>query len=302
VSGVVDESGNGFEVFGFNPNTPVSMLKADGKLYVLNANRVFNYDAAAANAADPEAEPKQVLDYAPASIHAFSIGADGSLTPAQAGDQALMVGTESKPGHAYVMNGSFNPSAMADLGDGRLAVVTRGLGSGNTSVLHVYNIEDFTSGLSGANSDIAITDGSALNFSINASPHLPIVELGGTPYALLGSNDGTGRVALVNLGKDVVDSERLEFFGVFDGETNVASIVPDGDRAYVISDKGDIRPLYLFDNAEQGISFGSVGPVKKLATTDAGTHYVAGLSGNSLVAASPNNYSKASITAGPSSI
>jgi hypothetical protein len=280
---------------GFTPNSPI-LGQIGNELYAVCSNDTLNRPAALEGLTP-------IIDFAPVSAHAFIINADGSLSP-KAGVSPQPI---SEEGNVSVLFGAFNPKAVADLGDGRIAILVQGVpGRGNSSTIQVLNTSNFESGLgeTAFSSYIDLTDSGGLNFFANNSGNLAIIHLEvqgadgpeAVPHAIVGSADGSGRVALVNLAPDVPEETRTTFISVYkDAElADIAAIVADGDRAYVVSDTGKIRTLFLADSAEaDGPKFGNVGPVHNLNTVPPGTRMEAALSGSSILVAQPGNYSQA---------
>jgi hypothetical protein len=226
---------------------------------------------------------------APPSIHAFTISQDG-LTPKTFGPQHLQAGKDISDGYARILDGFYNPAAIANVGDGRLAVLIRGIGSAET----------------GADGGVAppspshillfnTADGSYARESINlasmvagASNQLPIVKLNSVSFALVGAGDGSGRVAKVNL-----DTGDVKYVGVFGPGHNVVGVVVDeaGSQAIAVSNQGKVISLNLKEIDLQ-TQLPTVGEAHDLPA-DA---RVAALRGNSLVVAHPNKYSQVTIT------
>lgn len=255
------------------PNTPVSMAVVGNTVYVLNANRAFNNQAAL--------DGLDVLDYAPATVHAYTLGGDGSLTPATVGDVEMVVNGELTPGHAYPLFGQYAPAAIADVGDGRLAVLIRGIGGGdNPSKVIVFDPSD----PGNTSAEYSITDSAGLNFWAGTSNQLNIVDYNDAPHALVGAGDGSGRLAMVNL-----DDGTTTYVGVFTGDANVQSISVNATHNVVVvtSSNGEARTVNL----------GEVDEITGLPTVGQ-THTIpadpkeSAIIGNNVIVAHPMSYTR----------
>jgi hypothetical protein len=287
-----EDGANAGVTVSIDPNSPSSMTVDGDTLYVLNTN--FDNDQNGAF----------FQSLAPISIHAFSISPDG-LTVKVFGDQRLQANGVDSPGHALILNGQYGHGAIASVGDGRLAVLVRGPNKGNDSRIILLESEDPK-----VQTQIPLSDVAGM-FNASTSNQLPIVMLNDSPHALVGAGDGSGRVAMVNLG-----TGKVKFIGVFevpmdeqgnfikdqDGNIpeadrqNVISIVVDeaGKQAFAVSEQGKVRSINLQDL--DGLT--GLPTVGEIHTLPADAH-VAALRGNSLVVAHPNNYSQFTVNAVP---
>jgi hypothetical protein len=270
-----EDGANAGVTVSIDPNTPVSMTVAGDTLYSLNMNLSNDQNGAFTKS------------LAPATIHAFSIGQDG-LTEKPFGAQRLQANGVDSVGHALVLDGHYVPAAIADVGDGRLAVLIRGVAHpDNASRIILLEIEDPS-----VQTQIDLSDSAGLNMWAGDSNQLPIVTLNNIPHALVGAGDETGRVALVNLDTGVV-----HYVGVFGDGHNVVSIVVDeaGSQAIAVSEQGKAISINLTEiDGLSGLPM--VGAAHDLPA-DA---RVAALRGNSLVVAHPNKYSKVDVAPAPS--
>lgn len=259
-------------VSSIQPNTPVSMTILGDTLYVLNANMAYNQQAAL--------EGLDVLDYAPPTIHAYTIGDSGTLTPKAIFEEP----TEPAFEFALPLIGQFAPAAINTTPDGNLAVLIRGIGGGdNPSKILVINPEN-----PAESQEISITDSAGLNFWAGPSNEMPIVDFNGSPHALVGAGDGTGRLAMVNL-----DDGSTSYVGVFSGETNVVSVVVDtsGTQLVAVSDTGSIRTVNLGEIDEiSGLP--KVGEIHSIPAEPR----LAALRGNSMIVAHPTSYTQVEVT------
>jgi hypothetical protein len=275
---------NGTEatVNSFSPNTPVSMIHVGNQLFALTRNVAIN--------------PRDgSLDLAPATILAYDVDSSGELTAAPVGavqEGGVIAGTSDKH-NAYLLEGTFNPTAIGATEDGRLVVVSQGIPGENATSIQVLNA-DFTSGItSGAgSSEIVITDAANPDFDFVANSASQVSIAGN--LALVGSADGSGRVAVVDISAAGPSggAPRVRFVKAFDDGSDIANIVVDSNsNAYAISDSGQIRSI----NLTAGANFGKVGEAVSLANVNAGSALPAALRAGSIVVAHPGGYSKASV-------
>ncbi len=262
-------------VSSIQPNTPVSMTIVGDTLYVLNANMALNQQAAL--------EGLEVLDYAPATIHAYTIGDGGSLTPQPLGAVEMTVDGEAAPGHALPLFGQYAPAAITTTPDGRLAVLIRGIGGGdNPSRILLINPEN-----PAESQEITLSDSAGLNFWAGSSNELPIVDFNGAPHALVGAGDGTGRLAMVNL-----DDGSTSYVGVFSGEANITSVVVDtsGTQLVAVSDTGNVRSVNLAE-------IDDISGLPKVGQTHSipAEPRLAALRGNSMIIAHPTSYTQVEV-------
>ncbi len=271
-------------VIHFTPNTPVSMVRSGTHLYVLTRNH-------AVNPVDGS------LDLAPATILRYDVNAtNGSLTPVSIGAvQSNVIAGTSTPHNAYLMDGAYNPTALAVASDGRLVAVTQGIPGENASSIHVFN-PDMTSGItSGAgSSEIIISDAANPDYDFVASSSSQVALYGNN--AIVGSMDGSGRIAIVDVSAAGPSggANRTRFVTVFDDGSDIANVVlnPNGQFAYVISDSGAIRAVTL----TEGANFGKVGDTFSLASgVMPGTTIPAAFRSSSIIAARPLHYSRAEV-------
>jgi len=277
-------------VNSFSPNTAVSMVRVGNRLYTIERNLVLN----ATNGQ---------IDMAPTTIHRWDVnGTNGHLTPTPIGDAQSVnqVPGSSTASNAFLISGAYNATAIAGLGEDRIAAVIQGLPSDDadaeeSSQLRVYNL-DMTAGLNApggvtTTSTISLSDSTG-TFRANSSSQLSIVN---NRFALVGSADGSGRIAIVDLNRDAPPppATRARYVKVFEDGSDIANIVanPNGQFAYVISDSGQIRTVTL----SEGDNFGKVGDSFTLSSVMSGTTIPAAFRANSVIAARPDGYSKAPI-------
>lgn len=283
---------------GIRPNRPVSMVRQGNYLFTLS---------------DPFAlDGSGALTRAPAVVHRFSVGSDGALTPAPitVGNPLVNAGT-SDPANATLLAGAFRPTAITAVGSDRIAVLVQGSESvTSTSSLRLYTTDMAPTAFDAAPNGDPVSNEITLppGFVSNSSSQLNVVEIGGQPHALIGSEDGSGRIAVVNLSRSFVAAEdRIRIVNVFDEDHDltsdhgdIANIVvrPDNAFAYAISTDGKIRAVTLtgsMTNPDSG--FGAVGNIYNLtgsAPAD-GVQQPAILSNGAIVSARPLAYSKAPI-------
>jgi hypothetical protein len=275
---VSPQGGEFYTTVSLDPNTPVSMAVDGDTLYVLN----MNFDK------DQNGNGTKLL--APASIHAFGIAQDGLSEQAFGSQRLQVLGVESV-GPAMILDGYYAPTAIASVGDGRLAVLIRGVPhSDNSSTLLLLNIEGPTN-----QREIPLSDSAELNMWAAASNQLPIVTLGDVNYALVGAGDESGRVAMVNL--DAAEGESaVKYVGVFGPGHNVVSIVVDAaaGQAIAVSEQGQAVSI----NLKEIDSLSGLPKVGKKHDLPADAR-VAALRGNSLVVAHPTLYSQVTVTPAP---
>jgi len=271
----------------FNPNTPVSMVRIGNHLYSLERNLVLN-------------PTNGKIDLAPTTIHRWDVNAtSGALTPLAIGatQSANHIPGSTDPSNAFLISGAYNATAIAALGTDRVAAVIQGLpGDEGSSQLRVYNL-DLTPGLNSPGgittiSTISLSDSTG-SFTANNSSQLAIY---GDRYAIVGSADGSGRIAIVDCNRDAPapPANRARFVKAFDDGHDIANVVlnPNGQYAYVISDTGSIRTVTL----TEGDNFGKVGDAFTLASgLHSGTVIPAAFRADSVIAARPDGYSKAPI-------
>lgn len=288
-------------VTSIRPNGPVSMVRVGSQLFVLSENRAL----------DPT---DGRMTNAPATVHRYNIAANGSLSPAPvAGVQPgnVVFGTNTQT-NAYLIDGAFHPTALGDVGDGRIAAVIQGSADGtNRSSIRVMTT-DFGPAFNAdpAHPDEPVSDTidlidsntpGAPDFVVNSSSQVAITNIGGVPHAIVGSADGSGRIAVVNLDRNTVE-DRVRFVNVLDDDNDfntdhgdVANIVtsPDGNFAYVITDTGEARAVTLTAGASQF----AVGNVYRITSSSpvSGTELPSLFIDNSILTARPNGYSKAPI-------
>jgi hypothetical protein len=295
-------NGNDTTVNSIQPNTPASMTTMGSRLIVVNANKALDKAGKA--------------DFAPFTIHRYTVDAGGALTPEAVGDAqtiSKITGTDN-PNNAFLVDGHYNPAAIAAIDNDRFAVVEQGLPmsksadggglpGGNSSGIHVFKAADLQSGLndgpdSAGSSFIAFTDAPdpknpGVDFVANSSSQLSII---GNRYALIGSFDGSGRIAVVdcNATPPPVGTSRVQYIKIFEDGSDIASVVanPNGSFAYVISDTGKIRTVTV----AQGADFGKVSAIETLASVPPGASFPAAFADSSVIAAHPGGYSKAKIT------
>ena len=254
------------------PNSPVAMTIVGETLYVLNNNLALIEDTGD-------------IAYAPASLHAYTIGGDGSLTVSPIGDMQLQTDTEVSPGHAHVLIGFNNAAAITPMTDGRLAVLIRGVGGGDNPskilLIDPANPADTT--------QIPITDSASagdrpLNMWAGPSNQMPIVDFNGEQHAVVGAGDGTGRVLLVNLSTQ----EGVYVDGFGDGH-NVTNAVVDqsGTQLMIVSDQGQVRSVNLTE-IDEATGLPKGGPNHTLPADPR----VAALRGNNLIVAHPTSYTQ----------
>ncbi|MDL1872644.1 hypothetical protein FBR05_10615 [Deltaproteobacteria bacterium PRO3] len=288
-------------VTSIRPNGPVSMVRVGSQLFVLSENRALNpSDARITNA--------------PATIHRYNIAPNGSLSPAPvAGVQPgnVIFGTNTQT-NAYLIDGAFHPTAIGDVGDGRIAAVIQGSDDGtNRSSIRVLTT-DFGAAFNAdpahpdepVSNTIDLIDSNtpgAPDFVVNSSSQVTITNIGGVPHALVGSADGSGRIAVVNLDRNYVEN-RVRFVNVLDDDNDfntdhgdVANIVarPDGSFAYVITDTGEARAVTLTPGASQ-FAVGNVYRITQSAPAN-GTELPSLFIDSSILTARPSGYSKAPI-------
>ncbi len=286
-------------VNSIRPNGPVSTVRVGNQLFVLSENRALDGSGNMTNA--------------PATIHRYNIASNGSLTPApQNGVQPgnVVFGT-STHNNAVLLDGSYHPTAIGDVGDGRIAAVVQGSSDGsNPSSIRVMTT-DFGNAFNAdpahpdepVSNTINLIDSNtpgAPDFIINSSSQVTITNIGGVPHALVGSADGSGRIAVVNLDRNFVEN-RVRFVNVLDDNHDfntdhgdVANIVasPDGRFAYVITDSGEARAVTLSPGAQQF----AVGGVHRLHSGSVSGFELPSLFiDSSILSARPNGYSKAPI-------
>lgn len=280
---------------GIRPNRPVSMVRQGNYLFTLS---------------DPFAlDGNGTLTRAPAVVHRFSVGSNGALTPAPlataSGNPLVNAGT-TDPANATVLAGAFRPTAITAVGSDRIAVLVQGRESvTSTSSIRLYTTDMAPTAFDAAPNGDPVPNEISLppGFVSNSSSQLTIVEIGGQPHALVGSEDGSGRIAVVNLSRSFVPSEeRVRMINVYDEDHDqtsdhgdIANIVvrPDGAFAYAISTDGKIRAVSL----AEGDNFGAVGQVFNLtgsAPAD-GVQQPALFSNGAILSARPLAYSKAPI-------
>ncbi len=280
---------------GIRPNRPVSMVRQGNYLFTLS---------------DPFAlDGSGSLTRAPAVVHRFTVGSNGALTPAPiptaSGNPLVNAGT-TDPANATLLAGAFRPTAIAAVGSDRIAVLVQGRESvTSTSSIRLYTNDMSVAALDAAPNGDPVSNEISLppGFVSNSSSQLTIVDIGGQPHALVGSEDGSGRIAVVNLSRSFVPSEdRVRMINVFDEDHDltsdhgdIANIVvrPDGAFAYAISTDGKIRAVSL----AEGENFGAVGQVYNLtgsAPAD-GFQQPALFASGAILSARPLAYSKAPI-------
>lgn len=265
------------------PNSPVAMTVVGDTLYVLNNNLALM-----------ESNPDDPIAYAPASIHAYTIGADGSLTVKPIGDMQLQTDTEVSPGHAHILIGFNNAAAINSLPDGRLAVLIRGIGGGDNPskilLIDPANPADTT--------QFPITDSASdgerpLNMWAGPSNQMPIVEYQGVQHAVIGAGDGTGRVVMVNL-----ETGFGTYVGGFGDGHNITNVVVDqsGTQLLIVSDQGQVRNINLneIDDAT-GLPIG--GPNHTLPADPR----LAAIRGNNMIVAHPTSYTQVVVSEPPTS-
>ncbi len=282
-------NGTDATVWSIQPNNPVSMVRVGDQLLVLTANHTVN--------------PQDgLIDFGPASVLRYNIAGSGALTASGMGAASpTTIAGGDQDHNGFVMDGVYNPSSIADLGDGRIAILSQGLPGENSSTIHVYNASDFSSGLNASGSSAGspeiilsdLTGPDGPDFGSNSSSQLTIV---GGRYALVGGADGSGRMAIVDLQRPAPASggTRLRFVKIFDDGHDIANIVanPNGNYAYVVSDTGEIRTVTL----TAGADYGKVGNIYTLASgLLAGTTIPAAWRASSIIAASPLQYHRAPI-------
>jgi hypothetical protein len=243
-------------------------------LYALNMNI----------ATDSRGNFSQML--APASIHAFTIG-QGGLTPTTFGSMHLRADQDISDGEALILDGKYNPAAIANVGDGRLAVLIRGLQGDGASQIIVLEIADPS-----VQKTITLADSMASFYAADSS-QLAIVKLNNVNYALVGAGDESGRVAMVNLD---AKEPAPNYVGVFGEGHNVVSVVVDdaSSQAIAVSDQRRVTSLNL-NEIDPSTGLPTVGATHDLPA-DA---RVAAVRGDSLIVAHPNKYSKLSVIAAP---
>jgi hypothetical protein len=283
---------------GIRPNRPISMVRQGNYLFTLS---------------DPFAlDGSGALTRAPAVVHRFSIGSDGALTPAPitTGNPLVNAGTET-PANATVLAGAFRPTAITAVGSDRIAVLVQGRESvTSTSSIRLYSTDMAPTAFDAAPNGDPVSNEISLppGFVSNSSSQLTIVEIGGQPHALVGSEDGSGRIAVVNLSRSYVPAEdRIHFINAFDDDHDqttdhgdIANIVvrPDGQFAYAISTDGKVRAVTLTgDMNDPDSGFGAVGNVYNLtgSTPADGVQQPALFAGGGIISARPLGYSKAPI-------
>ncbi|HKY62857.1 MAG TPA: hypothetical protein VJR29_05495 [bacterium] len=285
---------------GIRPNRPVSMVRQGNYLFTLSDPFALDGDGS--------------LTRAPAVVHRFTVGSNGALTPAPiptaSGNPLVVAGTDD-PANATVLAGAFRPTAIAAVGSDRIAVLVQGSeGLTSTSSLRLYTNDMAPTAFEAAPNGDPVSNEITLppGFVSNSSSQLTIVEINGQPHALVGSEDGSGRIAVVNLSSSFVPSEdRVHLINVFDEDHDltsdhgdIANIVvrPDGQFAYAISTDGKIRAVALSGTpGDTDSGFGAVGNIYNLtgsAPAD-GVQQPALFSNGAIVSARPLAYSKAPI-------
>lgn len=258
-----------------DPNTPVSFDISGDTLAAVNMN--FQRDQ----------NGQFTQSLAPASVHWFTI-ASGGLTPKPLGTQRLQADGVDSEGHALILNGQYVPAAIAFVGDGRLAVLIRGLEHpDNPSRIILIDTEN-----PGEQVQIPLSDSAGLNMWASDSNQLPIVTMNETPYALVGAGDKSGRVAMVNL-----DSGEVKYVGVFGEGHNVVSVIVDesGQQALAVSDKAKVVSLNLFET-DEFTGLPKVGSQQGGLSEDP---RVAAIRGDTVVVAHPGKYSKITVNPVP---
>lgn len=274
------------------PNNPVSMLRIGNRVIVLNNNRIIN-------------TVDGTLDYAPATVHRYTINpSTGALVPESAGEafSAVVKAGTSTTSNAALLDGYYNATALGMIDANRFGVVVQGLPGENSSGIHILNAADLQSGLpedpDRSGSFIAFADAPDpanpdVDFVASDSSQLTVVH---NRYALVGSFDGTGRIAVVDCNTEAAapGASRIRYIRVFDDGSDIANIVahPNGDFAYVISDTGKIRAVTL----AEGPNYGRVGETFTLANFAPGSVSPAIYAADSVVAAYDRAYAKAPIS------
>lgn len=273
------------------PNRPVSMVRQGNYLFTVSDS--FALDGSGH------------LTRAPGVVHRFTVGSNGALTPAPitTGNPLVNAGTTT-PANATLLAGAYRPTAIAAVGSDRIAVLVQGSeGVTSTSSIRLYTNDMAPTAFDAAPNGDPVPNEISLppGFVSNSTSQLNIVEIDGQPHALIGSEDGSGRIAVVNLSKSYVAAEdRIRMVNVFDEDHDltsdhgdIANIVvrPDGSFAYAISTEGKIRAVTL----TSGDQFGAVGNVYNLtgAAPADGIQQPAILSNGAIVSARPSAYSKA---------
>ncbi len=265
-------------VKAFFPNNAVDVVRAGDALWTLNANLVLNSTVAAWNEEHPAEQARSVVDYLPITIHGFS---NGALEPLGVEAGELVDAMTNEPSNAIVLSGGYNPAGMAVIEQGNLAgqlvVVAQGLVN-EQGVSHsdskIFVVDPATTAVY----EIPLNVSASNVFRATDQRGVALTTLDGEAHALVGSANGSGQVALVNL-----ETEWVEFFGVFNDEAlassdgvypAVAAVVTDPNdsrRVFVVSkpnEAGEVfaTTLWLADDDTLGVSVGDRGPIKQVAS------------------------------------
>lgn len=238
---------------GFMPNSPRAIHYSGNKVFVVNSNKVLDSSSGK-------------LTYAPLTVHSYKI--DDSLP-------YLL----KKDAFIYLKNG-FNPLAMGAKANGPLVILTGGLpGAGIAPTIELIPMD-----FSQARTSIPI----AATTSVDSRPFVPSsfseLPILSERFVLVGSADGSGRIAIVDLDNAKGNSTKL--VTVFDGH-NIAGVLKgkDDSSAYVLSSSGYVKKVW-FDFVNGKVK---VGPSYKFGEQFS-KNFRIGLYSTGIIVAGPNGY------------
>ncbi len=264
-------------VKAFFPNNAVDVVRSGDNFWTLNANLVLNSSVAEWNKNQGPGYQRSVVDYMPITLHGFS---GNTLEPLTVESGEFVDAMSNGASNAIMLPG-YNPAGVAVVQsgnlEGRLVVVAQGLvdSQGEShSDSKIFVVDPATTSYY----EIPLSVSVSSVFRAADQRGVALVNVEGEAHALVGSANGSGQVALVNL-----ETEVVEYFGVFNDETlssdegtypAVAAVVADpenSDRVFVVSKpnaEGEVfaTTLWLTDNDDLGVSVGDRGPLKKVAT------------------------------------
>lgn len=243
----------GTVIDGFQPNSPRAILSAHDKVYVLNSNKII----------DPSSGR---ITYAPLTLHSYKI--DESLPHLLKKESFIF------------LRDAFNPLAMALRKNGYLAVLTGGIHGFGLAP----SIEVISQNFAPARTSIPIVGENTIDskaFVPASFSDLPILN---DRYALVGSADGSGRVAIVDL--NWTKGSSAKFVTVLEGH-NIAGILKGQDEAsaYVLSSSGYVKKM-SFDFSDGSVK---LGPSYRFANQFS-KNFRIGQYSNGLIVAGPGGY------------
>ncbi len=247
------DKSTGTAIDGFQPNSPRAILFVQDKVFVLNSNKVI----------DPISGR---VTYAPLTVHSYKI--DESLPYLLKKDSFTF------------LRDAFNPLAMAFRKNGYLAVLTGGIpGLGLPP-----SIEMISQNFAPVRTSIPIVGENTVDSKVFMPASFSDLPILNDRYALVGSADGSGRVAIVDL--NWTKGNSTKFVTVLEGQ-NIAGILKgqDGSSAYVLSSSGYVKKM-SFDFSDGSVK---LGPSYRFAGQFS-KNYRIGQYSNGLIVAGPGGY------------